>query len=736
MAIFTVTNGEAANLAVVKATPIIQDCFTLYEYIVTTNQSDSITITLTGNHFDAVYTSNGIDTSFSDTVTFTFNNALSVRFLLLNSGQPSVFSNATIRIDNNTTVNYYENFVQRDDDSFDCFDKNITCTDEICNNGEDGINPYINLNDLTDLLNVNSIQFDTTPNILTSNPGLLQWNSTDDTADLIANGVTYQLGQEIAPLVRNTTGLTITNGTPVMFAGTLGASGRVLITPAIADGSIPSSYVLGTTTEDILNNQDGHVTWFGKVRDIDTTGTPYGEVWTDSDILYVSPITAGYLTNVKPEAPDEQIFIGVVINSHGTNGTLFVRPSWRGKITDLDDVNGTALTTTGQIMVWDQTNKYFDFTSNISDFTASTPSLQQVTDVGNTTTLNIAALSFNDLKLFAQIATHVNNISIGEGALSSNTGTDVIGIGTNSLSGNTGRWAVAVGPKTLTVNTLDHNTAVGNGAGELSNTANSTLIGSACGWNNSGAGLTALGKRAGGNNTGYDNVGIGTTALQDNTGYKVVAAGNRAGEDNTGNESVGIGDGALQRNTGNFVTAVGVRAGDFHKAHNSTCIGYQALTNVAITSSDLTAVGWNSGNPGGSVNYVNSTCIGASSFMTKSNQVTLGDSNVTEIYTDGHIKTHREISNDTTTTRNLILDDRNSIVTLNNAAAVSCIIPANASVVYPIGTQINLINLGAGVVTISITTDTLNQNIGGLTMAQYDKRVLTKVTATSWILSN
>ena len=83
MAIFTVTNGEAANLAVVKATPIIQDCFTLYEYIVTTNQSDSITITLTGNHFDAVYTSNGIDTSFSDTVTFTFNNALSVRFLLL-----------------------------------------------------------------------------------------------------------------------------------------------------------------------------------------------------------------------------------------------------------------------------------------------------------------------------------------------------------------------------------------------------------------------------------------------------------------------------------------------------------------------------------------------------------------------------------------------------------------------------------------------------------------------------
>lgn len=220
-------------------------------------------------------------------------------------------------------------------------------------------------------LDTSHIQLDTsvTPSPLT--PGLIEWNSDEDTADLHSNGVTYQLGQEISPLVKNQTGSTITNGTPVRFSGTLGASGRVLITPAIADGTIPSSYILGLTTEDISNGSDGHVTTFGKVRQIDTTGAPYGESWSDGDLLYVSPTIAGNLTNVPPEAPNPQIFMGVVILAHANNGSIFTRPSWRGKLTDLEDVNGVPLTTTGQIIVWDNTNSYFDFTSNISDFMSS-----------------------------------------------------------------------------------------------------------------------------------------------------------------------------------------------------------------------------------------------------------------------------------------------------------------------------------------------------------------------------
>lgn len=226
--------------------------------------------------------------------------------------------------------------------------------------------------------------------------GELTWNAVEDTVDLAANGVTYQIGQEISPLVRNNTGSTITNGTPVMFVGTLGASGRILVAPAIADGSIPSSYALGTATQDILNGQDGHVTWFGKVRDIDTSGTPYGETWNDSDILYVSPTTAGYLTNVKPQAPDLQIFIGVVVNAHSSNGTIFVRASWRGSLIDLDDVNGTALTTDGQIATWHQTEQYFDFDDNINNYVTTVDADASYLLNGGTSTLTASTIIDGD----------------------------------------------------------------------------------------------------------------------------------------------------------------------------------------------------------------------------------------------------------------------------------------------------------------------------------------------------
>lgn len=260
-------------------------------------------------------------------------------------------------------------------------------------------------------INTTSIQFDINATPLPSAVGLLQWNSDEQTLDLHSDGVTYQIGQEIAPLVKNQTGTTILNGSPVMFGGTVGASGRVLIIPAFGDGTLPSSYILGLTTEDILNGEDGHVTWFGKVRAIDTTGTPYGEVWIDGDLLYVSPTTAGELTNVPPEAPNPQIFMAVVVFAHATQGTLFARPSWRGKMTDLDDVNGTALTTDGQLVVWDNTSQFFDFTSNISDFALSAHDHVEadITDL-QAYLLDITSESIGDLSdvtVGAPVARHV-----------------------------------------------------------------------------------------------------------------------------------------------------------------------------------------------------------------------------------------------------------------------------------------------------------------------------------------
>jgi hypothetical protein len=77
----------------------------------------------------------------------------------------------------------------------------------------------------------------------------------------------------------------------------------------------------------------------------------------------------------------------------------------------------------------------------------------------------------------------------------------------------------------------------------------------------------------------------------------------------------------------------------------------------------------------------------------------------------------------------------NNTVTLSNAAATALTIPTNASLAFPINSKITLINLGVGVVTVGGAGVTINQNIGGLTMAQNDKRTLIKVDTDTWLLS-
>jgi len=58
----------------------------------------------------------------------------------------------------------------------------------------------------------------------------------------------------------------------------------------------------------------------------------------------------------------------------------------------------------------------------------------------------------------------------------------------------------------------------------------------------------------------------------------------------------------------------------------------------------------------------------------------------------------------TGTTYTFVLTDNGRLVTASNASAQTYSIPTNASVAYPIGTQINIIQIGAGQVTINAVT--------------------------------
>jgi hypothetical protein len=58
----------------------------------------------------------------------------------------------------------------------------------------------------------------------------------------------------------------------------------------------------------------------------------------------------------------------------------------------------------------------------------------------------------------------------------------------------------------------------------------------------------------------------------------------------------------------------------------------------------------------------------------------------------------------TGTTYTAILNDNGQVVTMNNASANTFRIPTNASVAFPIGTQINVLQIGAGQTTINAVT--------------------------------
>ena len=155
--------------------------------------------------------------------------------------------------------------------------------------------------------------------------GTLCWDTTDQTLNLThPGGVTQQIGQETYAYVRNGTANTIPNGTAVMFSGAEedGLSGaRLLVAPLVADGSFPSLYGLGIATQDLDAGQDGRVTVWGKVRDLNTF------VWNVGDILYADPFNAGQLTNVKPTVPNNVIPMAAVLKKDATAGEIFVRPT-------------------------------------------------------------------------------------------------------------------------------------------------------------------------------------------------------------------------------------------------------------------------------------------------------------------------------------------------------------------------------------------------------------------------
>ena len=97
---------------------------------------------------------------------------------------------------------------------------------------------------------------------------------------------------------------------------------------------------------------------------------------------------------------------------------------------------------------------------------------------------------------------------------------------------------------------------------------------------------------------------------------------------------------------------------------------------------------------------------------------------------------------DATADYTAVLDDAYQVlVPMNKATAVAFKIPTNASVAFPVGTAITILNKGAGLCTISATTSgtTTVLSAGAVaaspTLAQYKTAVCIKTATDTWYVA-
>lgn len=209
------------------------------------------------------------------------------------------------------------------------------------------------------------LQMDTTPTQV-GGVGRMIWNDADGTYDLGLKGgnVTIQLGQEQVARVVNKTGVDLleANFQAVRVSGAQGQ--RLGVQFAQANNDNNSADTIGLVTETILKNQEGFITTFGRINQVNTTGSIYGETWQDGDVLYLSGTTPGAITNVKPQAPTHIVILGYVEYAHHNNGKIFVKVMNGWEIDELHNVkiNNVA---DGQVLIYNSTLSVWENTSTI-----------------------------------------------------------------------------------------------------------------------------------------------------------------------------------------------------------------------------------------------------------------------------------------------------------------------------------------------------------------------------------
>jgi len=178
-------------------------------------------------------------------------------------------------------------------------------------------------------LKAGQLTLDTSPTG-TAAVGTTRWNNTLGSSETTLKGgsVILKNGVDLVARVVNkvTPNATLTKAAyqAVRVSGAQGQ--RLAVAYAQANNDNNSADTIGLVTETIATNQEGFIITVGQLEEINTTGSLQGETWSDGDVLYLSSVTPGAITNVKPTAATAHIVvIGYVEYAHVNHGKIYVK---------------------------------------------------------------------------------------------------------------------------------------------------------------------------------------------------------------------------------------------------------------------------------------------------------------------------------------------------------------------------------------------------------------------------
>ena len=117
---------------------------------------------------------------------------------------------------------------------------------------------------------------------------------------------------------------TITAGQPVYISGHSGNTPEVMVADYADPAKMPA---FGIASSDIANNNNGSISTYGDLKNVDTTGTNESETWAVGDTLYVN---GSKLTNVRPSSETQEIqALAKVIRVHANVGQMFLMGAGR-----------------------------------------------------------------------------------------------------------------------------------------------------------------------------------------------------------------------------------------------------------------------------------------------------------------------------------------------------------------------------------------------------------------------